>query len=311
MKRFAVTGITRDKEYDMTQGEKGSKIWWFSANSNGEAESLRVTLKDKPRLKKLQFDVNFADIAIKGKGALGNMVTKNEVHRITLKDKGVSTLGGRNVWFDPDVLRTNYDGRGTLLGELYDNDLILVILKNGVYYTYSIDDGKNYEDNILRIEKYREGVVWTAVLNDADQGYHFIKRFAFEPTTKRQSFIGDNPNSNLILLSDNRYPRIKVVFGEADAFREPLIVDAEEFIGTKSYKAKGKRLTTFTVGSIEEIEPREDAEEEAEQPDVDMNVETTADEEINQNDVRDELRGQMRLFMDEDTTGNDGNNGQS
>ncbi len=311
MKRFAVTGITRDKEYDMTQGEKGSKIWWFSANSNGEAESLRVTLKDKPRLKKLQFDVNFADIAIKGKGALGNMVTKNEVHRITLKDKGVSTLGGRNVWFDPDVLRTNYDGRGTLLGEFNANDLILVILKNGEYYTSSFDAGNHYEDNILRIEKYREGVVWTAVLNDADQGYPYIKRFAFEPTTKRQSFIGDNPNSNLILLSDNRYPRIKVVFGEADAFREPLIVDAEEFIGTKSYKAKGKRLTTFTVGSIEEIEPREDAEEEAEQPDVDMNVETTADEEINQNDVRDELRGQMRLFMDEDTTGNDGNNGQS
>ncbi len=311
MKRFAVTGITRDKEYDMTQGEKGSKIWWFSANSNGEAESLRVTLKDKPRLKKLQFDVNFADIAIKGKGALGNMVTKNEVHRITLKDKGVSTLGGRNVWFDPDVLRTNYDGRGTLLGEFNANDLILVILKNGEYYTSSFDAGNHYEDNILRIEKYREGIVWTAVLNDADQGYPYIKRFAFEPTTKRQSFIGDNPDSNLILLSDNRYPRIKVVFGEADAFREPLIVDAEEFIGTKSYKAKGKRLTTFTVGSIEEIEPREDAEEEAEQPDVDMDVETTTDEEINQNDVRDELRGQMRLFMDEDTTGNDGNNGQS
>lgn len=297
MKRFAVTGVTRDKEYDMTQGLKGSKIWWFSVNPNGEAETLRVTLKDKPRLKKLQFDVDFADIAIKGKGSLGNMVTKNEVHRISLKEKGVSTLGGREVWFDPDVLRLNYDGRGESLGEFNSNDRILVVLKSGEYYTSTFDAGNHYEDNILRIEKYREGLVWTAVLYDAEQGYPYVKRFVFEPVAKKQSFIGENPDSKLYLLSDAKYPRIKVTFAGADAFREPLVIDAEEYIGVKSYKAKGKRVTTFEVGTIEEIEPREVPDDEEEQPPVDIEADTVeADDVINQNDVRDELTGQMRLF---------------
>lgn len=297
MKRFAVTGVTRDKEYDMTQGLKGSKIWWFSVNPNGEAETLRVTLKDKPRLKKLQFDVDFADIAIKGKGSLGNMVTKNEVHRISLKEKGVSTLGGREVWFDPDVLRLNYDGRGESLGEFNSNDRILVVLKSGEYYTSTFDAGNHYEDNILRIEKYREGLVWTAVLYDAEQGYPYVKRFVFEPVAKKQSFIGENPDSKLYLLSDAKYPRIKVTFAGADAFREPLVIDAEEYIGVKSYKAKGKRVTTFEVDTIEEIEPREVPDGEEEQPPVDIDADTVeADDVINQNDVRDELTGQMRLF---------------
>ena len=295
MKRFAVTGVTRDKEYDMTQGLKGSKIWWFSANPNGEAETLRVTLKDKPRLKKLQFDVDFADIAIKGKGALGNMVTKNEVHRISLKEKGVSTLGGREVWFDPDVLRLNYDGRGESLGEFNSNDRILVVLKSGEYYTSTFDAGNHYEDNILRIEKYREGLVWTAVLYDAEQGYPYVKRFVFEPIAKKQSFIGENPESKLYLLSDTKYPRLKVVFAGADAFREPLIVDVEEYIGVKSYKAKGKRITTYEVGTYEEIEPREMPEEELSSVDIDTET-VDSDDVINQNDVRDELNGQMRLF---------------
>lgn len=297
MKRFAVTGVTRDKEYDMTQGLKGSKIWWFSVNPNGEAETLRVTLKDKPRLKKLQFDVDFADIAIKGKGSLGNMVTKNEVHRISLKEKGVSTLGGREVWFDPDVLRLNYDGRGESLGEFNSNDRILVVLKSGEYYTSTFDAGNHYEDNILRIEKYREGLVWTAVLYDAEQGYPYVKRFVFEPVAKKQSFIGENTDSKLYLLSDAKYPRIKVTFAGADAFREPLVIDAEEYIGVKSYKAKGKRVTTFEVDTIEEIEPREMPEDEEEQPPVDIEADTVeTDDVINQNDVRDELTGQMRLF---------------
>ena len=301
MKRFAVTGITRDKEYDMTQGEKGTKIWWFSANPNGEAETLRVTLKEKPRLKVLQFDINFADLAIKGRQALGNIVTKNEVHRIALKERGVSTLGGREVWFDPDVLRLNYEGRGWSLGEFNANDKVLVVLKNGQFYTSTFDAGNHYEDNILRIEKYVEGKVWTAVLDDAEQGYPYLKRFTFEQTAKRLSFIGENPDSKLILLSDERYPRVQVTFGGADDFRDPMVVDAEEFIGVKSYKAKGKRLTNLAVGKIEEIEPREVPEEEA--PEVsDSSVETVkdVDDVINQNDVRDELTGQRRLFDDKE-----------
>ncbi|MGM9833510.1 MAG: DNA gyrase/topoisomerase IV subunit A [Candidatus Limisoma sp.] len=302
MKRFAVTSLTRDREYDMTRGTKGSKIWWFSANPNGEAETLRVTLKEKPRLKKLQFDIDFADIAVKGKGAIGNLVTRNDVHRISLKERGTSTLGGREVWFDPDVLRLNYDGRGFSLGEFFGNDLVLVVLKNGQFYTSTFDATNHYEDNILFIEKYRPKVVWTAVLNDADQGYPYIKRFAFEATAKKQSFIGENADSQLLLLSDKKYPRFRVTFGGADEFREPLVVDAEEFIGEKSYKAKGKRLTTYTVGNIEEIEPREVPEEELESvPEVDIEPADVvkSDDVINQNDVRDELTGQMRLFEDE------------
>lgn len=301
MKRFAVTGITRDKEYDMTQGEKGTKIWWFSANPNGEAETLRVTLKEKPRLKVLQFDINFADLAIKGRQALGNIVTKNEVHRIALKERGVSTLGGREVWFDPDVLRLNYEGRGWSLGEFNANDKVLVVLKNGQFYTSTFDAGNHYEDNILRIEKYVEGKVWTAVLDDAEQGYPYLKRFTFEQTAKRLSFIGENPDSKLILLSDERYPRVQVTFGGADDFRDPMVVDAEEFIGVKSYKAKGKRLTNLAVGKIEEIEPREVPEEET--PEVaDSNAAPAkdVDDVINQNDVRDELTGQRRLFDDKE-----------
>ncbi|MDY6000539.1 MAG: DNA gyrase/topoisomerase IV subunit A [Candidatus Limisoma sp.] len=302
MKRFAVTSLTRDREYDMTRGTKGSKIWWFSANPNGEAEILRVTLKEKPRLKKLQFDVDFADIAVKGKGAIGNLVTRNDVHRISLKERGTSTLGGREVWFDPDVLRLNYDGRGFSLGEFFGNDLVLVVLKNGQFYTSTFDATNHYEDNILFIEKFRPKVVWTAVLNDADQGYPYIKRFAFEATAKKQSFIGENADSQLLLISDKKYPRFRVVFGGVDEFREPLVVDAVDYIGEKSYKAKGKRLTTYTVGNIEEIEPREVPEEEVEAvPEVDIEPAKVvkSDDIINQNDVRDELTGQMRLFEDE------------
>ena len=302
MKRFAVTSLTRDREYDMTRGTKGSKIWWFSANPNGEAEILRVTLKEKPRLKKLQFDVDFADIAVKGKGAIGNLVTRNDVHRISLKERGTSTLGGREVWFDPDVLRLNYDGRGFSLGEFFGNDLVLVVLKNGQFYTSTFDATNHYEDNILFIEKFRPKVVWTAVLNDADQGYPYIKRFAFEATAKKQSFIGENADSQLLLISDKKYPRFRVVFGGVDEFREPLVVDAVEYIGEKSFKAKGKRLTTYTVGNIEEIEPREVPEEEVEAvPEVDIEPAKVvkSDDIINQNDVRDELTGQMRLFEDE------------
>ena len=298
MKRFAVTGVTRDKEYDMTRGKKGSKIWWFSANPNGEAETLRITLKEKPRLKKLQFDIDFADLAIKGKAAIGNLVTRNEVHRVSLKEKGVSTLGGREVWFDPDVLRLNYDGRGNSLGEFFGDDLVLVILKDGQFYTSTFDASNHYEDNIMIIEKYKNNKVWTAVLNDADQGYPYIKRFAFEPTTKKLSFIGENAASELLLLSDNKYPRFQVTFGGADSVREPLIIDAEEYIGEKSYKAKGKRVTTFEVDNIKEIEPREVPEEELEEPEI--IEETVEEEQINQNDVRDEQTGQMRLFDNEE-----------
>lgn len=303
MKRFAVTGVTRDKEYDFTQGTPGSKVWWFSANPNGEAEVLRVTLKPKFRLKVLQFEVDFAQLAIKGKQSRGNIVTKNEVHRISLKERGASTLGGREVWFDPDVLRLNYDGRGDSLGEFNTTDQVLVVYNNGDFCTTSFDSENHYDEGILRIEKYVEGKVWTAVLFDADQGFYYMKRFQYESSAKRQSFIGGNKDSKLFILSDDRYPRIEVKFGGGDSFREPLVIDADEFIGEKSFKAKGKRLSNFEIATITELEPREvedDDEEIRSVPEVEGIDDEVEDEPLkSQKDIFDDLTGQKRLFEEE------------
>ena len=299
MKRFAVTGVTRDKEYNVTQGLPGSRIMWFSANPNGEAEVVKVTLKPKLRLKTLQFDVDFAKLAIKGKQSQGNLVTKNEVHRFSLKERGASTLGGREVWFDRDVLRLNYDGRGEFLGEFQGDDLVLVVLDNGEYYTTSYDASNHYPDNILIIEKFRSKHVWTAILNDADQGYPYLKRFAFEPSLKRQRYLGENESSTLIALSDKPGAMFKVTFGAPDDFREPMVVDAEEFIAVKSFKAKGKRLTMFAVASVEELEPKavaEPEEPEGLEPDAGFVEDEEVDADRSDDEVRDEINGQQRIF---------------
>ena len=254
MKRFRVTGVTRDKEYNLTPGKPGTKVKYFTANPNGEAEVVKVTLKPKLRLKTLQFDIDFSELAIKGRGALGNIVTRNEVHSFTKKSDGVSTLGGRDVWFDPDVNRLNYDGRGNYLGEFNSGDLVLVIMKSGEYYTSTFDASNHYPENILRIEKYNSHKAWTAILNDADQGYPYLKRFTFEPTTKPQRYLGENENSTLILLSDTAGLRVEVAYAGADSVRPPLEVVAREFVAVKSYKAKGKRLTTYAIDRVTELE---------------------------------------------------------
>lgn len=297
MKRFAVAGITRDKEYDLTQGMPGSRVVWFSANPNGEAEVVKVTLKPKLRLSKLQFDVDFGALAIKGKQSRGNIVTRNEVHRFSLKEKGASTLGGRQVWFDPDVLRLNYDGRGQYLGEFSGDDHILVILKSGEYYMTNYDASNHYEEGILRIERYRPGHVWTAVLNDADQGYPYIKRFPFELSAKKQRFIGENPHSDLIAMSDAPGARFEVTFGGADAFRGSMVIDAEEFIAVKSFKAKGKRISNYAIEEVVEIEPRDIPEPEAdEELPQDDELDGPVEEEKSDDEVRDEINGQQHLF---------------
>ena len=301
MKRFPVTGVTRDKEYDLTQGTPGSKICYFTANSNGEAEVVRVTLKPKARLNKLQFDIDFAELAVKGKQSRGNIVTKNEVHRFALRERGISTLGGRQVWFDRDVLRLNYDGRGEYLGEFHGSDLVLVILKNGEYYTSNFDSTNHYEDNILRIELFKPGKVWTAVLNDADQGYPYLKRFTFEPSAKRQRFLGENAQSELVALSDAPGARFRIDFQPVegiDMVREPLEILSPEFIAVKSFKAKGKRLTTFSVAAITELEPAqiELTEEQSVEPDLSEAVDSEVEPDLSDDEVRDSLLGQERLF---------------
>ena len=307
MKRFRVNKIMRDKEYNVTQDSPenpvpGSRVVWFSANSNGEAEVVRVTLKPKLRLKTLQFDVDFSKLAIKGRGVLGNLVTKNEVHRFSLKEKGSSTLGGRQVWFDRDVLRINYDGRGDYLGEFNSEDKVLVVLRNGEFYTSSFEATNHYEDNILRIEKFDPQKVFTCILFDADNGYPYMKRFVFEATARKQRFAGETDKSRVILLTDTAGAVFRVTFGAPDDFREPMEVHATEFIGVKRYTAKGKRLTTWVLADVEETEPDElpQAEEPSEEADTAATEEAeTLIEERSDDEVRDEINGQERLFTDE------------
>ena len=290
IKRFNVTSMIRDREYDVTQGTPGSKIVYFTANPNGEAEVIKVTLRPNPRIKKLIFEKDFSTINIKGRQSMGNLLTKCEVHKITLKQRGGSTLGGRKVWFDHDVLRLNYDGRGAYLGEFQSEDSILVILKNGDFYTTNFDLNNHYDADILAIEKFDQEKVWTAVLYDADQqNYPYLKRFTFDAVSKRQNYLGENKQNKLVLLTCQVYPRIQVVFGGHDSFRETLVIEASDFVGIKSFKAKGKRLTTYAVDRIEELESTRMPEPE---PEDDLQP----DEGTEQTESAEEENGQMKLF---------------
>lgn len=271
MKRFAVTGVTRDKEYNLTPGAPGTRLLWFTANPNGEAETVRVTLKPKLRLKTLHIEVDFSTLAIKGRGALGNLVTKNEVSRVSLKERGTSTLGGLKVWFDDDVLRLNYDGRGRYIGEFSADDKVLVVMRDGRFLTTGYEASNHYDEGIMRIERFDPAKVWTVALFDADQGFTYLKRFTFELSSKPQSFIGDNPASKILAIADGDHGvEARVSFGGTDADREPIDINAEEFIAVKSFKAKGKRLSNYTVEAVSLTVPEtEDTTEvEAEVPEI-------------------------------------------
>ena len=308
MKRFFVTSCTRDREYDITQGTPGSRIAYFTANPNGEAEIIKVTLDPAPRLKNIFKERDFAEVMIKNRSAKGTLLTRFNVHRISLKSHGHSTLGGRKVWFDPDVKRLNYDEHGQLLGEFNENDNILVILDNGDFYLTNFDANNHYEDNIFRIEKFDAAKVWTAVLFDADQqGYLYVKRFMLEATKRKQNYIGDNPKSKLLFMTDEPLPRFKVNFGGSDAIREPIDIDAEEFVGVKGFKAKGKRVSNWTIDSVEQLEPRmpqesidEDQEDAEETPTEGIEENLDPDAGKSQSQVIDEITGQLSLFQDED-----------
>ena len=325
IKRFNVPSITRDREYDLTQGKPGSRVNYFTANPNGEAEIIKVTLDPTPKLKNIFIEKDFSTILVKGRTAMGNILTKYPIHRISLKSHGHSTLGGRKVWFDPDVNRLNYDDHGRLLGEFNEDDSILVVLKSGEYYMTNFDVNNHYEDNILRIEKFEPHKIWCAVVRDEDQkGIPYIKRFIFEMTKRKQSYIGENPKNVLLLLTDTKSPRLLLTFGGLDSFRGTQEIDVNEFALVKGYKARGKRLTTFQLDKLEELEPL--AEETAEAPEDiegnDMpaeNDETAAangasataspqdaaenldpDAGKSQQQIIDEITGQLNLFGDDD-----------
>jgi topoisomerase-4 subunit A len=254
-KRCAISGLTRDKEYNLTRGKQGSKIVYLSANPNGEAEVINVHHKPKARLKKLMFEFDFGQMNIKGKSSMGNILTKNAVHKISLKEKGLSTLGGRKIWFDDAVFRLNVDGRGPFLGEFSADDKILVITKNGYFRITGFDLSNHFEDNILIIEKFRPGKVYSVIYWDADQKFYYVKRFIIEESEKPQCFINENPESKLISLTEVEYPRFEIHFGGKHKSRDNEIIEVAEFIGVKSYKAKGKRMTSYMVENIQEIEP--------------------------------------------------------
>jgi topoisomerase IV subunit A len=254
-KRCAISGLTRDKEYNLTRGTPGSKIVYLSVNPNGEAEVINVHHKPKARLKKLMFEFDFGQMNIKGKSSMGNILTKNAVHKISLKEKGLSTLGGRKIWFDDSVFRLNVDSRGSFLGEFSADDKILVITKNGYFRIAGFDLSNHFEENILIIEKFKPGKVYSAIYWDAEQKFYYLKRFTIEESEKPQCFINENPESKLISLTEVEYPRFEIFFGGKHKARENEIIEVAEFIGIKSYKAKGKRMTSYMVDNIQEIEP--------------------------------------------------------
>lgn len=255
VKRCAITGLTRDKDYALSKGTADSKILYLSVNPNGEAEVIKVFLNPRPRLRNLVFEFDFSTLDIRGKSSMGNVISRFAIHKIVMKEKGVSTLGGTRIWYDPEVNRLNTEERGNLLGEFMSSDKILVLTRSGNYRLTSFDLSNHFEDDVILVEKYKPGKLFSVVYFDADQRFYYLKRFYAEPGDKPQKFIDENDESRVILVSAHLRPQIEVKYGGRDKQRPAEIIDAEEFIGIKGHKAKGKRITTFKVDQITEIDP--------------------------------------------------------
>ena len=276
MKRFAVTGVARDKEYDLTQGKPGSRVMYFTANPNGEAEVIKIQLKPALHLKKLEVIKDLSELAIKSRTARGNVLTKYDVKSITLKQKGHSTLGGRKVWFDPDILRLNYDGQGKYLGEFTDEDRILVITNTGGYYLTNFDLTAHFDQNIWRIEKFNSEKVWSLAMWNADLGYYYGKRFQMDAQAKLQNMLGENSDSKMTILTDREEAIFRITF--VDETKPAIEVQMSEFIEAKSPKAKGKRFSTLDIAKIEDITPEPEPEPEIEPNEGDELAEPANDE---------------------------------
>jgi topoisomerase-4 subunit A len=255
-KRFAVTSVTRDKEYDITQGTPGSQILWFTVNHNGEAETVKIYFRQRAKLKKLIDEYDFSQLMIKGKTSRGNLVSKNPIQKIVLKSKGISTIGGKDIWFDEDIQRLNEDGRGLHLGQFNDGDHILAIFRDGSYYTTTFDLSNRYQGDLLKIEKLDPNKVYTALYYDKGVAAFYVKRFSFDVSDNTQvSFISDSKGSYLVAISDDKHPQIEVTFGGRHEHRDPENIDAEEFIAKKGLQAKGKKTSALDVRSVKFIEP--------------------------------------------------------
>ena len=255
-KRFAITSVTRDKEYDITTGAPGSQILWFTVNHNGEAETVKIYYRQRAKLKKLIDEYDFSQLLIKGRASRGNLVSKNAIQKIQLKSKGISTIGGKDIWFDEDIQRLNEDGRGLHLGQFNTGDHILVICKDGTYYTTSFDLSNRYQGNIIKIEKLDTGKTYTALYYDKAVGSFYVKRFSFDVSDNTSvSFISEAKGSYLVDVSDDKHPQFEITFGGKHAHREAELVDAEEFIGKKGVQAKGKKVSAMDVKSVKFVEP--------------------------------------------------------
>ncbi len=292
MKRCSITGVTREKPYNIGKAHKNTRILYMTANPNGEAETIKVYLKPRPRLKKTIFEMDFSELTIKGRNAMGNILTRYSVHKIVMKEKGVSTLGGRKIWFDEDVLRLNADGRGKFLGEFQGDERILVITKSGTFRTTNFDLTNHFEDDSLLVEKFKPKKIWSAAYYDAEQDYYYVKRFRMEDQDKATSFIGDHPDSRLIRITEVEYPRLELKFGGKNKERDPEIIEVAEFIGIKSHRARGKRLSNYEVKVIQELEPLRNEEEDGGGPGSDP-----TDEHGNDEDRDASSNGQMSLEL--------------
>ncbi len=263
VKRFSVTSITRDKEYDLTQGKDGSQVLWFTANPNGEAEVLKVFLKPRPKLKKLIFEFDFSELSIKGRGSRGNILAKNPVHKITLKAKGVSQFEGQPLWFDRDINRINTDSRGTYLGKFINDERILALFKNGEYYTTNYDLSNRYQGELLLIEKLDPEKLYTAIYYDGQSNCYYIKRFSFEVSDNSpQSIISESEGSFLYTITADNHPKAQLIFSEKHKKKEPETIDIESYISKKGYKAKGKRLSSYELKEIIIIESKKEEDTE-------------------------------------------------
>lgn len=270
-KRFAITSVTRDKDYDITTGEEGSKILWFSVNHNGEAESVRIYLRPRPKLKKTQMEYDFSTLAIKGKASRGNLVSKNPIARIQLKSKGVSTIGGKDIWYDADIQKLNDEQRGQYLGEFGPEDKVLAIFKDGTFYTTSFDVSNRYQGEVIKIEKFDPNKTYTALYYDGAAKAFYVKRFSFVLSDNTPlSFIAPGAKSYLVALSEDKHPQFQVIFGGKYEHRDPENIDAEEYIAKKGYAAKGKKCHQYDLKEVKFIEPLHKPEDDIEDEPLDI-----------------------------------------
>lgn len=278
-KRFAITSVTRDKDYDITTGEEGSKILWFTVNHNGEAESVRIYLRPRPKLKKTQFEYDFSTLAIKGKASRGNLVSKNPIARIQLKSKGVSTIGGKDIWYDADIQKLNDEQRGQYLGEFGPEDKVLAIFKDGTFYTTSFDVSNRYQGEVIKVEKFDPNKTYTALYYDGAAKAFYVKRFSFVLSDNTPlSFIAPGTKSYLVALSEDKHPQFQVIFGGKYEHRDPENIDAEEYIAKKGYAAKGKKCHQYDLKEVKFIEPLHKPEDDIEDEPLDIIDDVESDE---------------------------------